>query len=547
LAADAPPIVLVTNPKDGRYALPREPKGLTRRSRHVRVLAWSTAGVHDVAVFVDGVRVDGEAAYRGKGGPWSELGLYDAGAGGEEEYIPLWVVPWDPAKFDDGEDHLMDVVVVDKEGRETISVVHFRVDDERIADMEAGTGGTVETLNEMENFIWPLVPTVELSRVASTCGRQLEASGTSAGWPEGDPPASQGEREQKRSALGLPAHFRASASFLSLPLPHNSLHRGNSLPYPPNNPTTPQTFTLNLTANPPDSTSPPLPPLEQAPLRRAAPISSLVPPTKPPLGFLALTSVISSLLGLEAITQVNSLACLSLRVTPITRSAAPSKATPQMAPPQQLDPDLSSAVSPSPSFIETEHGHSPPNSSNSCSRPGPTTTSPISETVCAGLTISNSRRMISTLMLTDYVHESVSVPFSQLLLGVLPNCQLQAAPAVPIKVAIPVPVLALPRAKNLGSEMTTRRRTVARPPPVPTAPPRTLSSTTVTVIERSARIPTTDRPTSLLLTGRTTGAVVRKAMSRITIRSTFAPIFIVSPHVPSSAHPLSKGNDLADA
>ncbi|KAJ3292486.1 Transmembrane protein 62 [Borealophlyctis nickersoniae] len=138
-----PPIVLVTNPKDARYAIPgREPPSAIRESQYIRMLVWSASRIASITVCIDGKTQAPEAEYRGTGQPWRRLG--PDGAKMEEndpDYIPLWVVKWDPAVYDDGRDHVIQVTVVDEGGLNGTAVVKFRVDGERILNMESGPGG----------------------------------------------------------------------------------------------------------------------------------------------------------------------------------------------------------------------------------------------------------------------------------------------------------------------------------------------------------------------------------------------------------------------
>ncbi|CAL8298865.1 unnamed protein product, partial [Arctogadus glacialis] len=89
------PAVLITNPKEAQYLHPREPVGRIRRSTHIRVLAFSDAAITAVEV-----SVDGEALGPGR----------SAGGG------PLYVLPWEPARYEGGL-HTISVRVEDQAGR----------------------------------------------------------------------------------------------------------------------------------------------------------------------------------------------------------------------------------------------------------------------------------------------------------------------------------------------------------------------------------------------------------------------------------------------
>ncbi|KAJ3036271.1 Transmembrane protein 62 [Rhizophlyctis rosea] len=141
------PIVLITNPKDGRYAVPsHEPANSVAQSSYIRVLVWSHKSVKSTfEVNVDGRSHELEAEYHGKGRPWRRLGVDGAREeADDEDHIPLWVVKWHPSRYDDGQDHWMTITVFDEEGRNgTSQHVQFRVDGARIEDMQAGPGGAI--------------------------------------------------------------------------------------------------------------------------------------------------------------------------------------------------------------------------------------------------------------------------------------------------------------------------------------------------------------------------------------------------------------------
>lgn len=90
------PVVLVTNPKDHRYLLPKhEPIHRILKSTHVRVLVFNSSEIISVTVTI------GNDAY-----PAEHIG-------GD---VPLWVAPWTAAKYNDGAMHTLKVCAVDVTG-----------------------------------------------------------------------------------------------------------------------------------------------------------------------------------------------------------------------------------------------------------------------------------------------------------------------------------------------------------------------------------------------------------------------------------------------
>ncbi|KAJ3169764.1 Transmembrane protein 62, partial [Irineochytrium annulatum] len=124
-----PPVVLVTNPRDARFALEgREPVGRIRQSTHVRMLIYASAGVNasGVRAVVDGTKELTAWVYAGQSQAWK--GLTDEN---EANHLPLWVHEWDAAVYDDESDHMLEVEVVDVEGGRCKKRILFRVDGTR--------------------------------------------------------------------------------------------------------------------------------------------------------------------------------------------------------------------------------------------------------------------------------------------------------------------------------------------------------------------------------------------------------------------------------
>jgi hypothetical protein len=137
------PIVLVTNPKDGRYRIPnKEPYRLIMSSTHIRALIWCDKPIQNVRVFIDNEVLDSNATYHGRGAPWTGIDNLNE----QEPYVPLWTIPWYPRKYDDDSVHILNVIATDTIGREGNHTVRFRVDGSMIKDMDSGTGGFIVSL-----------------------------------------------------------------------------------------------------------------------------------------------------------------------------------------------------------------------------------------------------------------------------------------------------------------------------------------------------------------------------------------------------------------
>ena len=154
-----PPIVLVTNPKDGRYIIPnKEPTHLIRHSSHIRALIWSTDLITQVQIYIDDRLLPVTAEYSGVGKSWSNIQAVDE----NDPFLPLWTIPWNPKLYDNGQLHTMVVVAEDETGLKGNHTVRFRIDGQRILDMDAGPGGFIISLplgtlvtiiNSLKNYL----------------------------------------------------------------------------------------------------------------------------------------------------------------------------------------------------------------------------------------------------------------------------------------------------------------------------------------------------------------------------------------------------------
>ncbi|KAJ2365388.1 hypothetical protein H4S01_003273 [Coemansia sp. RSA 2610] len=114
-----PPVVLVTNPKDARYLLPaHEPLHRMRHSAFIRALVWTDQPVARVDITIDGLPHPHAAVFRG-----GERAIPPGS--NDTVKTPLWVAPWDPARYDDGRVHQLHVSVVDAAGKRGAATVPF--------------------------------------------------------------------------------------------------------------------------------------------------------------------------------------------------------------------------------------------------------------------------------------------------------------------------------------------------------------------------------------------------------------------------------------
>ncbi|KAF9114380.1 Transmembrane protein 62 [Mortierella sp. AM989] len=134
------PVIVVSNPKDSRYLIPKhEPVNRIGRSTHIRFLAWTDNQVPEgdyeytrkdvkVEIKIDGKLHNKSARFAG-----TKADNQTA----DHEFLPLYVSEWDPQDYNDGEDHELEIKVVDRFGREGSSMTVFRVDGQR-SDMKGG-------------------------------------------------------------------------------------------------------------------------------------------------------------------------------------------------------------------------------------------------------------------------------------------------------------------------------------------------------------------------------------------------------------------------
>jgi 3',5'-cyclic AMP phosphodiesterase CpdA len=135
----APPMVVITNPKDSRFILEDiEPVNRIIESSHIRVLIWSSIDIKKVTGFIDQTEILEKAVYNGVGKPWKNINDYSD----KEAHLPLWTIPWDPSKYNDQKEHIMVVKAVDAANQTSNHTLVFRVDGKH-SKMESGPGGVI--------------------------------------------------------------------------------------------------------------------------------------------------------------------------------------------------------------------------------------------------------------------------------------------------------------------------------------------------------------------------------------------------------------------
>lgn len=99
------PLVIITNPKHALFLSPKEPTSQIAKSTHIRILVFSPDKVEEVTVYIDNSYV------------------------GKAEHIegPLFVLKWEPSKYDTGL-HNIKVTVEDVFSREKVISQPFSID-----------------------------------------------------------------------------------------------------------------------------------------------------------------------------------------------------------------------------------------------------------------------------------------------------------------------------------------------------------------------------------------------------------------------------------
>ncbi|KAJ2166668.1 hypothetical protein GGH15_002612 [Coemansia sp. RSA 562] len=132
-----PPVVLVTNPKDARYLLPKhEPLERIRESTFIRMLVWTDQPVASVQVQIDGQVHPHPAVFRGTE---RQVGS----SANETVKTPLWVAPWDPELYNDGTVHELQVVATDAAGKTTTSRTPFVIGQTLVPLQNDARGGWI--------------------------------------------------------------------------------------------------------------------------------------------------------------------------------------------------------------------------------------------------------------------------------------------------------------------------------------------------------------------------------------------------------------------
>ncbi|KAF9433045.1 Transmembrane protein 62 [Entomortierella beljakovae] len=136
------PVIVVSNPKDSRYLIPKhEPVDRIGKSTHIRFLAWTDNqipdGDHDYVrqdVKIE-IKIDGELHQN----PCRFAGTPQNNQTVDHDFLPLYVSEWNPQDYNDGTEHEIEIKIVDRFGRVGSHTTVFRVDGER-TKMKGGFG-----------------------------------------------------------------------------------------------------------------------------------------------------------------------------------------------------------------------------------------------------------------------------------------------------------------------------------------------------------------------------------------------------------------------
>ncbi|KAI7851580.1 Metallo-dependent phosphatase-like protein [Circinella umbellata] len=131
------PIILITNPKDARYALPhKEPLHRIQQSQHIRFLIFDDQAPEDLEV---SIMIDGEphpvAATRSI-----------SKATNQPHDPPLWTAPWNPSQLNQASLHTIEIRVTTADGQVGKSSIVFRLDNHR-AKIAGGPGEFIISSN----------------------------------------------------------------------------------------------------------------------------------------------------------------------------------------------------------------------------------------------------------------------------------------------------------------------------------------------------------------------------------------------------------------
>ncbi|ORY97970.1 Metallo-dependent phosphatase-like protein [Syncephalastrum racemosum] len=114
------PVIMITNPKDDRYALPhKEPLSRLKTSSHIRFLSFFTPQDAEAEIEVDGKRLETEI---------------------RRPRDDFWTASWEPARYDDGRQHVLTVRLMTPEGSVLAETSNeFRLDGKR-GEIAGGPG-----------------------------------------------------------------------------------------------------------------------------------------------------------------------------------------------------------------------------------------------------------------------------------------------------------------------------------------------------------------------------------------------------------------------
>lgn len=135
------PIVLITNPKDARFAIPtKEPLHRIQSSSHIRFLVFTSSGDdHDDGDLGDGGgnnNVTVHISIDGVPHPHAATQASDT----------LWTAPWDPTTLDPRRTHKIQIQVTTSDGQTGSSSIVFRLDNQRV-NIKGGPGEFIISSN----------------------------------------------------------------------------------------------------------------------------------------------------------------------------------------------------------------------------------------------------------------------------------------------------------------------------------------------------------------------------------------------------------------
>eukprot|EP01103_Thecamoeba_quadrilineata_P019758 TRINITY_DN8155_c0_g1_i1.p1 TRINITY_DN8155_c0_g1~~TRINITY_DN8155_c0_g1_i1.p1 ORF type:complete len:738 (+),score=80.63 TRINITY_DN8155_c0_g1_i1:30-2243(+) len=119
------PVILITNPKDGRYLSEKEPLSRQILSTHIRALVFSDEPIQTVHVTIADGAHSLFSAQMTPSPVSSSSSVGDTKSYSNEEISNFYVAAWDPHAFSDGKEYSMRVKAIDSDGKENEVVRPF--------------------------------------------------------------------------------------------------------------------------------------------------------------------------------------------------------------------------------------------------------------------------------------------------------------------------------------------------------------------------------------------------------------------------------------